>query len=242
MAAGGRLTLGAAINRSHLLQPLTPGARAAIYCRVSTRYQEPRNQGRALAKLCQAQQWTIAAEYTDRNSGGAAHREQLADMLDAASRHEFDIVVFWSLDRLSREGTLKTLEILQRLANYGVKYRSLTEPYIDASAPFAEAIIGFVATIAKMERERLRERVRAGLDQARARGVKLGRHRRIVDRDEIVKLYRARYSLRRIARKLHVSPATVLRRLRELDAAGKLILTTPPPKEKQRHARLSHRR
>ena len=73
-------------------------------------------------------------------------------MFEAASRREFDVLLFWSLDRLSREGTVETLNHLQRLTSYGVHWRSFTEQYLDSTGIFREAVIGILAAVAKQER------------------------------------------------------------------------------------------
>jgi DNA invertase Pin-like site-specific DNA recombinase len=76
------------------------------------------------------------------------------------------VVLFWSLDRFSREGVTETLNHLQKLQADGVQFKSFTEQYLDSTGLFREAIIGFLAAIAKQERVRLSERVKAG--QARS--------------------------------------------------------------------------
>ena len=91
-------------------------------------------------------------------------------MFAAASKREFDLVLFWSLDRLSREGTVETLNHLQRLTGYGVCYRSFTEQYLDSTGMCKEAVIGILAAVAKQERVRLSERTIAGLERAKAQG------------------------------------------------------------------------
>ena len=80
------------------------------------------------------------------------------------------MLLFWSLDRLSREGTVETLNHLQRLTGYGVTYRSFTEQYLDSTGMFKEAVIGILAAVAKQERVRLSERTIAGLQRAKAQG------------------------------------------------------------------------
>jgi len=144
----------------------------AIYARVSTKDkgQEVANQLRQLRDYCLKQGWEIVNEYVDRASGKRSDREQFSAMFDAASRHEFDCVLFWSLDRFSREGTLETLTHLQRLTGYGVAFKSFTEQYLDGTGLFRDAIIGILAALAKQERVRLSERVQAGLARARAQG------------------------------------------------------------------------
>src|SRR5438045_8781175 len=91
-------------------------------------------------------------------------------MLAAASRREFDVVLFWALDRFSREGVYVTLQHLQSLTSYGVGYRSFTEQYLDSCGLFKDAVISILATIAKQERIRISERTIAGLQRARLQG------------------------------------------------------------------------
>ncbi len=82
----------------------------AIYARVSTRdRQEASNQLRELRALCRKQGWRIVGEYVDRESGGKPDRPQFRHPFDDAHRRKFDLVVFWVLDRFSREGVLRTL-------------------------------------------------------------------------------------------------------------------------------------
>jgi len=109
-------------------------------------------------------------------------------MFDDASQRRFDILLFWSLDRLSREGVLETLQHLQRLTSYGIAWRSFTEQYLDSSGIFRDAVIGILAVIAKQERIRRSERTIAGLQKARRQGRILGRPRVAVDRDLIMQL------------------------------------------------------
>ncbi|WP_228370742.1 recombinase family protein [Candidatus Korobacter versatilis] len=144
----------------------------AIYARVSTKDkgQDTENQLRQLRDYCRKQDWPITTEYIDRASGKRGDREQFQAMFAAASRREFDCVLFWSLDRFSREGTLETLTHLQRLTASGVAFKSFTEQYLDGTGIFRDAIIGILAALAKQERVRLSERVLAGLQRAKAQG------------------------------------------------------------------------
>ena len=99
--------------------------RVALYSRVSTKDkgQDVRNQTDQLDEFCERQGWQIVQEFTDKASGKRGDRVQFQAMLEAASRRQFDAVLFWSLDRFTREGTLPTLQYLQHLDSYGVAYR-----------------------------------------------------------------------------------------------------------------------
>jgi DNA invertase Pin-like site-specific DNA recombinase len=140
-------------------------------------------------------------------------------MMKAAGQRRFDVLLFWSLDRLTREGTWMTLCYLRQLSASGVKYKSLTEPFIDSLGPFSEAIIGIIGAIAEQERIRLSERTKAGLARARAAGRVPGRERMNVD---VARIRRLRQPSRKhprgmsftaIAKELKVSRAVVWRRL-----------------------------
>lgn len=190
--------------------------RAAIYARVSTKdgRQDTENQLRQLRQFASTQGWDITAEYVDRASGKRSDREQFQKMFQAASRREFDVLLFWSLDRLSREGTVETLNHLQRLTGYGVNYRSFTEQYLDSTGIFKEAVIGILAAVAKQERVRLSERTIAGLERARAQGRIGGRPKASDDPKTFRKVHELREqgeSIRKIAAKLELSTNTVLR-------------------------------
>jgi len=176
----------------------------AIYARVSTRdRQEARNQLRELRTFCGKQGWQIVGEYVDRESGGKPDRPQFRRLFEDAHRRKFDLVVFWALDRFSREGVLRTLNYLNELESAGVDFRSYTERYIDSSGLFKEAILAILATLAKQERIRMSERVKAGLDRAREEGKRLGRPRLPSETiREIRRLYRQGMSKREISRRV----------------------------------------
>jgi len=189
--------------------------RVALYSRVSTKDkgQDVRNQTDQLREFCSKQGWQIVKEYTDKASGKRGDRVQFQAMFEAASRREFDTVLFWSLDRLSREGVLETLQHLQRLTAYGVGYKSYTEEYLDSCGIFRDAVIGILATVAKQERIRLSERVTAGLARAKREGRTGGRPKVVVSTTKMRKLADRGMSAVQIGAQLGVSRMTVSRRL-----------------------------
>jgi DNA invertase Pin-like site-specific DNA recombinase len=185
----------------------------AIYARVSTKDkgQDTENQLAQLREFAAKQGWTVFREYVDRESGAKSDRLEFRQMFEDAGRRRFDMLLFWSLDRLSREGVLETLQHLNRLTTCGVGYKSFTEQYFDSCGIFKDAVISILATIAKQERVRLSERTKAGLAIARAKGRQIGRPRLNVQLAEVARLKASGLSLRAIGRELGVSEGSVRR-------------------------------
>ena len=148
---------------------------------------------------------------------------------DAAQR-QFDVLLFWSLDRLSREGVLATLLYLQRLNSLGINWRSHTEQYLDSCGVFREAVLAILAAIAKQERIRISERTRAGLDRAREKGTRsgrpIGRPRVVFRRDQVRSFARKASPWRQIAVRLHAS-ATAVRRAHAIESGDSWGLPKP---------------
>ena len=151
--------------------------RIAIYARVSTddKGQDPLNQLLQLRQFAAQQGWIVVAEYTDEQSAKNGNRPGFKAMWKDAERHRFDCLLFWSLDRLTREGTLATLNYLRRLKDLGIAFKSYSEQYIDSLGVFGDAIIGVLAAVAQQERIRLSDRTKAGLQRVKAQGKRLGR-------------------------------------------------------------------
>ncbi|HXJ42485.1 MAG TPA: recombinase family protein, partial [Bryobacteraceae bacterium] len=117
--------------------------RTVLYARVSMKdkRQDTENQLAQLRHFCEAQGWNVTAEYVDRASGKRSDREEFQKLFKDASQRQFDTVLFWSLDRFSREGVRETLNHLERLTSYGVNYRSFTEQYLDSCGIFKDAVL-----------------------------------------------------------------------------------------------------
>jgi DNA invertase Pin-like site-specific DNA recombinase len=187
----------------------------ALYARVSTKdgRQDTENQLIALRDYCAKQGWEIAAEYVDHETGGTSKRPHFQRLFANARARRFDLVLFWSLDRLSREGVSATLNHLERLTAAGVNWRSYTEEYLDSCGIFRDAVLSILATIAKQERVRRSERASAAIVRLKRQGrtEHLGRPRLVVDRDRARRLHSEGLSIRQIAEKMGISPASAHR-------------------------------
>ena len=150
--------------------------RIALYARVSTddKGQDPENQLRQLRQWCAGHE--IAHEYVDHESGRKKDRKQFSALFEDAHKRRFDTVLFWSLDRFSREGMQPTIAYLQRLASYGVAIHSFTEPHLATDNEMVrDILLALLSSLAKQESRRMSERTRAGMARARAQGKRIGR-------------------------------------------------------------------
>jgi len=162
--------------------------RAAIYARVSTANngQDPRVQTRELGEFCERRGWTLA-EYVDIGVSGTKEKRPALDRLMAdAHKRKFDVVVVWRFDRFARSVShlLRALETFHAL---GIAFVSLSEN-VDTTTPTGKMIFTVLGAVAELERSLIVERVKAGLRNARAKGKRLGRPRKLVDRARIATL------------------------------------------------------
>jgi len=149
--------------------------KVAIYVRVSTDKQESENQLIELRDYCKSSDYQIFHEYVDVISGKEDKRPNWDLLFIDAHRKKFDIVLFWDLSRFSRSGTLFTLQKLRELENLGIGYISYQEPYLNTVGQFKDVVISILSTVAKIEREQISERTKAGLRRAKINGITLGR-------------------------------------------------------------------
>lgn len=156
--------------------------RVGLYARVSTFDQHTIPlQVRALHEYAARRGWTIAMQVKEVGSG-AAQREMREKLIEAARRREIDVVLVWRLDRWGRSVT-DLLATVQELEHLGVGFVLLTEA-LDLTTPAGRAMAALLAVFAEFEREILRERVRAGLTEARLNGTRLGRPATAANRAE----------------------------------------------------------
>jgi len=145
------------------------GMKAALYCRVSTTEQTPDNQVQALMKWAESRGYQVIATYHENESAWhSGHQHELARLRQDASRGRFNIVLVWALDRLSREGPLKVLSLVQWFGQHGVRLMSYQEPWTWTDGPMSELLYSITAWVAKYESERRSERTKAGIARKRA--------------------------------------------------------------------------
>lgn len=182
--------------------------------------QNPENQMRQLEEFCERQEWTIHKIYTDYESGrkGRRERQQFGQLFKDAAQRRFDVVLFWSLDRFTREGIQKTIHYLQQLDAYGVKFKSFTEPLLDSDNELiAHVVLGMLSYLANHEAIRISERTKAGIERLRAQGMTWGRPDGFEQwQEKIAEMKAAGYSQGKISRKTGLSYNTVKNYLKRL--------------------------
>lgn len=187
---------------------------AALYARVSTNngHQDPAMQLRELREYCERRGWQVFKEYTDAGiSGSKEKRPELDRLMADAHKRQFDVLVVWKFDRFARSVShlLRALENFQAL---GIEFVSLSEQ-MDTTTPAGKMVFTVLGAVAELERSLIVERVRAGLRNARAKGKRLGRPRRVVDSSKIVRLRAQGLSWRKVAGELGVGVGTARERL-----------------------------
>lgn len=152
-------------------------ARVALYARVSTMNgQDPEVQTRELRDYCRQRGWKIVGEYVDRGISGAKDsRPQLDVLMEHAHRRKFDAVAVWKFDRFARSVS-HLIRALETFRTLGIEFVSLTEA-VDTATPTGKMVYTVLGAVGELERDLIRERVRAGMRNAKANGKRIGRPR-----------------------------------------------------------------
>ena len=184
--------------------------RVAVYARVSTHDQQTLGmQVDAMRAYISDRGWNVAKQIQDVGSG-VTDREGREALMKAARRREFDLLIVWRLDRWGRS-VADLMTTLRELTGLGIGFISLTEA-LDLTTPTGRAMAGMLAIFAEFEREILRERVRAGIAQARREGRPHGRPRTAsLQSDEVIRLKAEGLSHSAIARRLGIGRTSVRR-------------------------------
>src|SRR6202161_3794995 len=158
--------------------------RTAIYARVSTKDQSCELQIRDLRAYCAARGFDLFREYVDVGQSGAKDsRPELNKLMDDARKRQFDAIIVWRFDRFARS-TKHLLTALEEFRSLGIQFIS-NQQNVGTSMPLGQALFTIVSAVAQLERELIRERVTAGIRNARANGKKLGRPKSAVDPERI---------------------------------------------------------
>jgi DNA invertase Pin-like site-specific DNA recombinase len=167
-------------------------------------------QLRELREFVERRSWQITGEYVDRGvSGSKDRRPALGQMMAAAQGRKFDVLLVWKLDRFAR--SLKhRVNALAEFEALGIAFVSLRDN-LDLTTPSGRLMFQIIGAMAEFERALIQERVRAGLRNAKAKGVRLGRPRIFVSESRIDALRGSGASCRTIAKELGVALGTLHR-------------------------------
>jgi DNA invertase Pin-like site-specific DNA recombinase len=194
--------------------------RVALYARVSTTEQTTVNQLIELRQYCAARSWQQAVEYVDTGiSGSKDSRPALDNLMRDAKRRRVDTLIVWKLDRLGRS-LRHLILLLDELTALGVAFISLGEG-IDTSTPAGRLQLHVLGAIAEFERDRIRERVKAGLARVKAQGQRLGRPKVVVPLGRLASV--SQLSLTAGAAALGVSRSTLKRWRRRVQKTSRLV-------------------
>lgn len=191
--------------------------KVALYARVSTGDQDPEVQLLPLRAHAAQRGWEVVEEFVDRGFSGAKERRPaLERLMKAAWAGHLQVVLVWRFDRFARS-VKHLVGALETFRSLNVGFVSIQEQ-LDTATPIGQAMFTIVGAMAQLERDIIRERVKAGLERARARGVRLGRPRVSVAAHELEALRAQGLSLWEMARRLRCSRSTVRRYLSQNQA------------------------
>ena len=186
----------------------------AIYARVSTDKQKVDTQLNELRQFVARSGWITHREYIDQSfTGASTNRPAFLEMMEEARKRKFNVLVVWKLDRLSR--SLKDLiNTLDELGSLGIDFVSY-DNNLDTSTPTGKLVFQIVGAVAEFEKDIIKERVIAGLANARLKGKRLGRPPVADELYEKAKELREQgLSFRKIGRQLGLDEGTIRKRIK----------------------------
>ncbi len=180
--------------------------KTAVWIRVSTNHQDGANQVPDLEKFCEAHGLEIVRRFEVAESawnGGkrdGRYRQTLAEATDAAWAGEFEVLVVWALDRITREGAEGALRILRQFRERSCTVLSVKESWLNGSPEVQDVLVAFAGWMAQQESARRSERIKAGLAKRAAEGKPVGRQLGAKDKRQRKRSgYVARYERQREA-------------------------------------------
>jgi DNA invertase Pin-like site-specific DNA recombinase len=187
--------------------------RCAIYARVSTPDQRVDNQLYDLRHFADQRGFEVVAEFTDVGiSGSKSRRPGLDSMLREARKRKFTVLIVAAFDRVARS-TKHFLGVVDELDSLGIEFISRREN-IATDGAMGRLFITLISSIAELEAELIRERVRAGIRRRKLEGLPVGRQPLDIDHESLVQDRLKGMSLTDVARKYSVSRASVVRFVR----------------------------
>ena len=200
--------------------------KAAIYCRVSTSDQRVESQLYDLRELAAQRGYEVVAEFADVGiSGSKARRPGLDALMQDARKKKFSVVLVAAFDRVARS-VRHFLQVIDELESLGVVFVSRREQ-VDTSGMMGRLFLTLIGSIAELESDLIRERVRAGMRRARLEGRQIGRARLDIDREQVVQDRRSGLSLTTVAKRHSISRATVCRLMKEANRDSTLAIAIP---------------
>ena len=184
--------------------------KVAIYVRVSKQDEDYENQLKQLRDFCKNKGWDIYKEYSEIISGKESIRPEFKKMFEDASKHKFDSILVWALDRFTREGVARAWHYISQLDYYKINFISFKEPFLNTDNKLVkDMLFSIMSVLAEQERIRISDRTKAGLERARAKGIRLGKPPiKNKVKQEIIKLREQGKSYREICEEVHYWDAT----------------------------------
>jgi DNA invertase Pin-like site-specific DNA recombinase len=186
----------------------------AIYARVSTSDQDASMQVAELHEYCRRKGWHHVTDYVDTGwSGAKSSRPELNRLMSDVRLGKVGCILTWKLDRLARS-LAHLVQTIQELDSLGVRFVAVTQN-IDTSVsnPMSRFMLQIFGAFAELEREMIRERVTAGVRNAKRKGIQLGRKRVVFDRSKAMDMHETGASIKTIAAELGVGAGTIHRAL-----------------------------
>jgi len=190
--------------------------KVGIYTRVSTENQSVDMQLVALRQYAKQRGFEVYKEYSDITSGSKSSRPALNELMEDARKRIIDVVLVWKFDRFARSVKQLT-DALIELNHLGVEFISYTEN-IDTSSPTGKVLFTIISAMAEFERSLIVERVKAGIENARAKGRRIGRPTLITEgiNEKIRELSDKGHSVREVAKQIKISASLVHKTLKFL--------------------------
>jgi len=184
--------------------------RVALYARVSTldKGQDPETQLAQLRQYAQNRNFDIIGEFIDYASGTTLERVQYKLMMQAAKKRKIDVVLVWRYDRFARS-TQALVNALKEFQSLGIDFISYQEN-IDTTSPTGELVFHVMASLAQFESSLISQRVKAGMERARAQGKQISRPRLPVEQQlKLFELQSQGLSMNKISKQLGIAYGTV---------------------------------